>query len=260
MPLGRIDLRADIAGLRELRERLKTVLTPEKRSKIMAAALEKAVLPLELRLRETTPAGPTGNLQRSIDAKVVEYPLDGNAVAIVGYRRAGRERSESAAGGRVRSGPDRAFHQWWLEYGTQPRYVGTPADKPYKRKAHRRVMKSGKVVDVREHDVARQGGYIASSFNKLGPFGMQKTPRMPRGSSGQRVQTEPGYPRAFFKKSSTPITIPPMPVGGSTGRPPLARAFSDMQPRVAEILSRELRISIEEALSTLSVSALGNIQ
>lgn len=258
MPLAKITLSADIVGLQELRDKLQNFLPPAERSKLMAAALEKAVQPVFRRLYETTPTGPTGNLLRARDYKVKEYPLDGTAVAIVGYRRAGKGGRVSAQGGRVNTGPDRGYHQWWLEYGTQERYVGTPANKPYTRKAHRRTMKSGKVADIREHQVARQGGYIASSFNSLGGFnGFIPTPRMPRGQSGQRVQTDPAYPRAFFKKSSVPIRIPPMPRGGSTGRPPLETAFSQTQNQVAEILQRELRISIEAALSTLSTSATG---
>jgi hypothetical protein len=217
-------------------------------------ALEKAVKPVVERLETVTPEGPTGNLRRAIGYKIVEYPLDGNAVAIVGFRRAGRGGSSSAAGGSVRVGPDRAFHQWWLEEGTQPRRV---ADKfsmtPYKRSAHQRVMKSGKVADVREHTVAGQGGYIASSYNRLGDFSFQKTPRPPRGSGlPHRVQTDPAYPRAFFKKSKNPIVIPAMPVGGSTGRPPLRTAFEQTQANVAEILVRELRISLEDAWNSVN--------
>lgn len=255
MPLAKITLTADIVGLREVLGRLKTFLPPAKRSKDVAEALQKAIVPLEARLRETTPQGPTGNLVRAINSKVVEYPLDGTAVAIVGYRRSARTRADSASGGRVRSGPDRGFHQWWLEYGTQERFVGTPANKPYTRKAHTRVMKSGRVADIRSHIVARQGGYIASSFNQRGPFEFLPTARAPRGGRGQRVQTNP--PTAFFQKSSQPIRIPAMPIGGSTGQAPLSSAFSQTQSQVAEILQRELRISLERALSTLSFSATG---
>lgn len=256
-----IELSVEMQGLRELQDALGRTLrdNPEK-AKILAKALEKAVLPLELRLREVTPLGPTGNLRRAVDSKIVEYGLDGRAVAIVGYRRAGRATSASAAGGSVRAGPDRAFHQWWLEQGTRDRQVSKPADKPYTRLGHTRRMRSGKVVDVVTHEVKRQGGYIASSYNRLGEFEVLKTPRMPRGQAGQRVQTRDAYPNAFFRKSSTPITIPAMPVGGSTGQPPLATAFREMQPRVAEILQRELRLSLEEALSALSRSATGSIE
>ena len=255
-----IELTAEMQGLRELQDALGRVLkdNPEK-ARICAEALEKAVLPVELRLREVTPLGPTGNLRRAVGSKVVVYGLDGRAVGIVGYRRAGRARSESAAGGTVRTGPDRAFHQWWLENGTGPRQVNKPADKPYIRLAHTRRMRSGKVVDVMTHEVKRQGGYIASSYNRLGELEVLRTPRMARGQEGQRVQTRPGYPNAFFKKSSTPITIPAMPVGGSTGQPPVATAFGQMRARVAEILLRELRLSLDEALSTVSQSATGSV-
>lgn len=255
-----IELTAEMQGLRELQDALgKTLRDNPAKAKILAAALKKAVLPVELRLREVTPDGPTGNLKRAVASKVVEYGLDGRAVAIVGYKRAGREPSASAAGGTVRAGPDRAFHQWWLEKGTKPRQISKPADKPYTRLGHTRRMKSGKVVDVVTHEVKRQGGYIASSYNRLGEFRTLPTPRMPRGETGQRVQTDPAYPNAYFKKSSTPITIPPMPVGGSTGRPPLETAFAQTQRQVAEILQRELRLSLEEALSTLFIRGVGTI-
>ena len=105
----------------------------------------------------------------------------------------------------------------------------------------------------------RQGGYIASSYNRLGEFTVLRTPRLPRGQEGQRVQTDPGYPNAYFKKSKTPITIPPMPVGGFSGRPPLETAFVQMQPRVTEILQRELRLSLEEALSALFIRGAGTV-
>ena len=255
-----IELSAQMEGLRELQDALgKTLRDNPAKAKILAAALEKAVYPAFLRLREVTPLGPTGNLRRAVSYKVVEYGLDGRAVAILGYRRAGREPSGSAAGGTVRAGPDRGYHQWWLEKGTQARQVSKPADKPYTRLGHTRRMKSGKVVDVVTHEVKRQGGYIASSYNRLGEFRTLRTPRLPRGQEGQRVQTEPAYPNAFFKKSSTPIVIPPMPVGGSEGQPPLERAFRETQARVAEILQRELRLSLEDALSTLFIRGQGTV-
>ena len=50
-----------------------------------------------------------------------------------------------------------------------------------------------------------------------------------------------------------------MPIGGSTGQAPVARAFRELQPRVAEILTRELRISLEEALNSLTLATKGNL-
>lgn len=262
MATGRIELSAEIPGLRELRDKLGTLLTNDKKAAVLKKALEKAIVPVVAALNRTTPLGPTGNLRRAIDSKVVSYPADGNAVGIVGFRRAGRERSQAAiAGGSVRTGSDRGFHQYWLEEGTGERYVFTPANKPYTRKAHTRTMKSGKVAQVQSHEVARQGGYIASSFRRLGKFAFEPTPRLPRGSKGQRVQTSPAYPSAFFRKSSTPITIPAMKPGGR-GAPPLKTAFAETRANVGEILSRELRLSLEAILSGLSTttSGLGGVE
>lgn len=257
-----ITITIDQRQLREMEKALGKALqdNPEK-SKRMAEVLEKAVQPAFRRLFETTPVGPTGNLRRARDYKIVQYPLDGVAVAIIGYRRAGRQASESAAGGSVRTGPDRAFHQWWLENGTNERVINKIADKKYTRRAHQRRMKSGVVAIVSEHDVARQGGYIASSFNKLGGFeGFVPTPRMPRGSgTPQRVQTRPAYPGAFFKKSSVPIRIPPMVPGGRSGQPPVQTAFDTSRQQVAEILQRELRLTLEDAIATVARTTQGTL-
>ena len=261
MAVGQITLSAEMVQLDQIIGQLGKAFTNTEKATRLKAALEKAVVPVVNRLRQITPEGPTGNLRRAIDSKIVEYPLDGNAVAIVGFRRAGRGSSRVAAGGSVRVGPDRAFHQYWLEEGTQPRRVADKfSNTPYKRSAHQRIMKSGRVVDVREHTVSGQGAYIASSYNRLGSFRLQKTPRPPRGS-GQphRVQTEPGYPRAFFKKSKNPIEIPAMPIGGSTGRPPLRTAFNETQSTVAAILVRELSVSLADAWNSVSVSSIGTL-
>lgn len=250
MAVGRIQLSAEVLGLNETLANLRAALNNEQKSRILEKALQKAVKPVKAALDRTVPLGPTGNLRRAIDVKVVRYPLDGNAVAVVGFRRSGRRRSQSAAGGRVRTGRDRAFHQWWLEEGTRERFVSSPADRSYIRKSHQRRMQSGTVAQVREHTVARQGGYIASSYNRLGPFRMTK----PTTGDRSRVQTQPGYPRAFFRKSSQPIRIPPMPAGGESGQPPLRTAFAQSQSAVAEILSRELRASLEQVWAALGVS------
>ena len=256
-----ITITIDQTQLREMEKALGQVLKDNTtKAQRMKEVLEKAVQPAFRRLYETTPVGPTGNLRAARDWKVVQYPLDGVAVAIVGYRRAGREPSASAAGGAVRKGKDRAFHQWWIENGTDERVISKPADKPYRRRAHQRRMKSGVVALVNEHQVARQGGYIASSFGRLGPFEMLPTPRMPRGSGNpQRVQTQPGFPNAFFKKSSEPIRIPPMLPGGRAGQQPLQTAFDTSRLQVAQILQRELRLTLEEAIATVALSAQASL-
>lgn len=245
-----IEVSAEIVGLRDVQNKLREAYSKPETARILGEALRDVCFRVELRLREVTPEGPTGNLRRAIDSKVVEYPLDGNAVGLVGFRRAGRGRSQSAAGGTVRRGPDRAFHQYWLEEGTNDRVVDTLSRSPYLRKSHRRVTRSGTVTQVADHTVIRgQGGYIASSFKRLGPFEFSRTER---GTIPQRVQTQPGYPSAFFKKSKTPIRIPPMPVGGSTGRPPLKTAWDNKRAEVSEVLTRRLSEALGSKWSELS--------
>lgn len=256
MAIGRIELSAEIVGLRQVQANIRTAFRPQKRATIIERAMEKALVPVKSALQRTTPLGPTGNLRRAIDTKVVPYPFDGNAVGIVGFRRTGKRQSRSAAGGSVRIGPDRAFHQWWLEEGTRDRYIGTVANIGFFRRAHIRKGKDGSEFAVRGHQVARQGGYIASSYRELGPFRFRRDESRP-----DRVVTDPAYPKAFFRKSSKPIVITGVTPGGVSGQPPLQAAFNETQSTVAEILSRELRIALEDIWSglTTSTSAIGTI-
>lgn len=208
---------------------------------VIGAGLKRAAQPAENALKKVTPAGPTGNLRRAIKTIVKRYPRDGAAVAVVGYVKAGTGKSKSAKGGTVKKGPDRAFHQFWLEFGTKDRVVSMPAILPYtrarrgERKRLRRLI-GKKMAD--EHlknasnrtRVQQQGGYIASSFNRLGPFKLKTT----KGGTG-RVQTSPKYPKAFFRKSNDPIQIPA--VGAQR---PVARAFSMSKAAIASNLTAEM--------------------
>jgi hypothetical protein len=254
MAVGRIELTAEIEELRELQTAIGRLFSPQDKARIIKAAIEKAVEPVYQRLLQLTPVGPTGNLKRAVAKKFVSYGRSGTAVGLVGYKRAGAGGAASAAGGSVRAGPDRAFHQYWLEEGTQARQVNTLSNKPYTRRAHQRKMKSGTVAEISEHTVKGQGGYIASSFKRLGPFAMVKDPTQP-----SRVITDPPYQQAFFRKSKNPITIPAMPAGGTQGAPPLKTAWDQTRATAASILQTELRISLEEAISTLTQSSTGII-
>ena len=174
MAVAGVNLSLDASELLKLQASLGKVFDNKGLSDILGDALEKALFPAQLRLRENTPAGPTGNLKRAVNTKIVRYPRDGNAVGLLGYNRAGVGAASSAAGGTVLKGPDRAFHQWWLEYGTNQRIVAKLSIKPYQRRAHTRKMASGKVASVRAHQVSGQNAYIASSYNRLGPFRLLK--------------------------------------------------------------------------------------
>jgi|LakMenEpi03Aug12_release.lakeMendotaPanAssembly.Ray.scaffolds.fasta_scaffold166610_4 hypothetical protein len=250
-----IKLELATSNLEELGKIARNLFDRPGNAAMLAKALEKSLTPALERLKRNTPVGPTGNLRSAAAVKVKAYDKSGNAVGLLGYRRAGRGASASAAGGKVRKGPDRAFHQFWLELGTKDYTLTTIANKPYARKSHTRKTKSGTVTTVQAHQVARgQGAVIASSYVKLGRFAMAQTPRQ---EDGQRVVTNPPYPGAFFRKAKKgqAIRIDGMRPGGTTGKPPLATTWEQSQAEVAEILSRELRLSIEAALQTLIQSA-----
>lgn len=201
---------------------------------MLKAALERAIEPAYAALGNVTPIGPTRNLYRARNKKVKIYAQDRVGVGLVGYTQSGRGESRGAQGGKVRSGKDRAFHQWWIENGTKPRSIDKLANKPYQRRS-----KNGLV-----HWVSGQNGYIASSFNSLGPFRMRR-----RGSS---FTTQPKYPKAFFVKRSQPFQIPATPAGGVLRQPPVQTAWERSQGQVASVLREQLSISLERALEAIS--------
>lgn len=258
MAVAGVYLSLDTSEIVRLQQSLGKVFDKPGLAETLGEAIEKALEPAKLRLRENTPAGPTGNLKRAVNLKIVKYKNSGVAVGLLGYNRAGSGKSKSAAGGSVQAGPDRAFHQWWLEFGTKQRVVSKFSNTPYQRKAHQRVMKSGKVASIKAHQVSGQNAYIASSYSELGPFKTLSTPRVPRGEQGQRVQTDPAYPNAFFRKSKNPIVIPAMNPGGS-GEPPLRKTWNEYQGKVADRLTSELRISLERALESLTYGSTGSV-
>jgi hypothetical protein len=246
-----ISITVDSTDLKQKTEQLRNLFGQDGRAELAAtleAALEKAIWPAYLRLREVTPVGPTGNLKRAAHYKTVPYPKSGAAVGLIGYRQSQRERGTATAGS-VRIGKERGFHQWWLEFGTKERVVTKLSDKPYQRKSHTRRMKSGKVATVNAHQVKGQGAVIASSLAARGPFDIN--------ADGSKSQ-----PYAFFmkgKKGQGAIRLPGVRPGGVAGRPPVQTAFEQTKNQVAEILRRELSISIEAAISKITQSSTGTI-
>lgn len=259
MAVTGIQLNINSEELRGLADRLRTFFPNKQAADVIAAAIRKAIVPTTKRLREITPVGPTENLRRAVSSKVVKYANTGIAIGLVGYNRAGKAGSSSAAGGTVRAGKDRAFHQWWVEQGTQERRIGKFSATPYQRRSPTKPFvrtRLGKQETVRGkgvvHTVVGQNAYIASSFNRLGPFKFIE-------SADGRMQTEPAYPRAFFKKSRDPIVIPAMPAGGTAGRPPVNTAFLETQDQMAGILQRELSLSLAQAWAALRFRESGTV-
>lgn len=218
---------------------------------VIGAGLRRASKPGEDALKKVTPVGPTGNLRRAIKTIVKKYPRDGAAVAVVGYVKAGSGKSKSAQGGRVKKGADRAFHQFWLEFGTNDRMVMNPGDRPYVRSsgtANRKLRKAlgakqAKELKDRNVKVRGQGGFIASSFNRLGPFKFT-TPK--NGLNKGRMKTSPQYPKAFFIKRNTPIHIT-----GVSRQHPVQTAFNMSKAAIASNLGVQMKQSLENGLKIL---------
>lgn len=245
-PSNTIVLSLETTNLLALQEELERLFNRPALAKVMEAAIKKAIAPVTARLKQVAPLGPTGNLRSAVDSKMKTYLSSGVAVGLVGFRRAGRDASESAAGGTVRKGRDRAFHQWFLEQGTKGSTITKIANKPYGRRGHLRRIPGRPAVEVRPHVVKKgQNAVIASSFGRLGPFKF-----LP---SRQRVQTDPPYPGAFFRKArkGESLLMPAQAPGGRDGRPPLATAWAETGTVAAEIMQRELQAAIVEALNGL---------
>jgi hypothetical protein len=239
----------DLYAIREEFKRLPNNIA----ARVIGAGLKRAAAPGEKALKGIVSQmnGPTGNLKRAIKTVVKRYPRDGAAVAIVGFVKAGTGKSTSAQGGKIKKGPDRAFHQFWLEFGTRDRMISTPASTPYKRavrgqgRLRKRKLVKNQIVEkdsgmVDMETVSQQGGYIASSFNKLGPFLLK------RSKGGGRVQTTPGYPKAFFRKSATPIHI-----RGIGAQRPVHAAFEMSKAAIAANLESEMRKALENGRKIL---------
>ena len=68
-----------------------------------------------------------------------------------------------------------------------------------------------------------------------------------------------GFESFFVAGSQMSAYLLGVPDAGILGQPPLRTTWEQTSATVAEILSRELRISLERALSTLTRSATGNL-
>lgn len=241
-------IKAEFPDLRALREQFRQ-LPQQASADYFEKAIRAALQPAKARLTALTPVGPTGNLRAAIAIKTQRYRKTGNAVGLVGYRVAGKAPTESAAGGTVliakgRS-KDRAFHQGFIEFGTRARRVDTFSNTPYMRKEH---LRNGK--PVRAHLVKGQNAYIASSFRRLGPFAVKRF----GNAAFNAFRTDPPYPKAFFRKSSSPIVLPPV-----DRQSPIKRAYTETQGQMAEILRERLTVSLEQALATFRTASTTGI-
>lgn len=226
-------------------------------ARVIGAGLRRAAWPGEKALRANVNRmhGPTGNLAKAIKTIVKKYPRDGAAVAVVGFIKAGTGKSSSAGGGRVRKGKDRAFHQFWLEFGTDDRLITTSANNPYMRSSGaqnrklRRALGARQAKELKDRSVRvrGQGGYIASSFNTFGPFRFT-TPK--QGLNKGRMRTSPQWPKAFFRKANAPIRIK-----GILGQYPVKNAYESSRAEIAANLTVEMKKALENGKKILEDQA-----
>lgn len=221
-----IDIKVEFPELRQLKKAFEQ-FRPSLASKHIGAAIRRSLKPGLTALRGNVSRGPTGNLARAITSKVKRY-ASGNAVGLVGFEAAGWRKSQSAGGGTIKKGKDRAFHAGFVEFGTKERMVKTSS--------------------------RRAGASVASSFRELGPFKIARIAKRGKYAGAVRVNTTPKYPKAFFKKApkGQVLILPPMPIGGKKGQPPVKAAYRESVATMRVQLAKEMTLALLKAQKDLA--------
>jgi len=223
---GGMDVKVEFPELKQLQQAFRQ-FRPSLARKHMGAAIRRSLQPGLKALRGNVTKGPTGNLARAITSKVKTY-ASGNAVGLVGFTAAGSGKNKSSGGGSVKKGKDRAFHAGFLEFGTKERTIKTSS--------------------------RRAGASIASSFKTFGPFKIAKVAKRGKFAGVVRVNTQPKYPKAFFKKAPRGqlLKLPAMPIGGRKGQPPVRTAYRESLPAMRQELSVQMTQSLINAQKDLA--------
>jgi hypothetical protein len=248
-------------------------LRPALARKHMRAAIRRSLAPGIAALRSTTPKGPTGNLRRAIDSKIAKY-RSGNVVGLVGYRKAGTSKTVPTKGS-VMKGRDRAYHQKFLEFGTRDRYTKGSIASSFKRlgpftfrsaKSNARNLKAGRRLTAQAQRLFARGARADAGDARRGIAGpgrggfLRSQGAAKLGAAGAkfgqtaRVQTSPGYPKAFFKRAAKGqrVYLSSMPIGGSTGQPPVRTAYRMALPSMRALLPDEMAKALQKALKDMA--------
>lgn len=200
-------------------------------TKYQSRALRKAARPGIAALQSQVLAlgRVTGNLLASVSSVDRKYTNNkaGLPVSVVaiGFRRptnaSSQKMAESAFGGSVKYGPNRAYHSHLVEYGTKPRRAGQS-----KRKKRTRVLLGGRLRTLIEREkqqpVGNQRG-VLSSWNTR------------RGQGSWKGQ----YPIDFIASGQ---------VRGSPPLRPLAKAYRTAEPTMRSIIDTEMRRALTKAI------------
>jgi hypothetical protein len=150
--------------------------------------------------------------------KSIVYEKSETVVVIVGYIRSGSG-DTGRTGGSVRIGPDRAFHQHWIEEGTDDR----------------RLKKSKLASNLKT-----MGGYGASYFTGKGFKGTAfVTERMAGNTTTRQISGVV----AFVPKDGIIAPVQP--------QRPMARAYADTRDEVQENAERLLLDALNKATAEL---------
>lgn len=127
-------------------------------------------------------------------------------------------------------------------------YTAAPRGKADKAKANEKGHHQGLVEFGTK--VRRTKDRIASSFGRSGPV------RRVVSKRGGKVSTKPGPPKGFVKavpKGET-VDLKTMPIGGSTGVPPIRTAYTRTLPTMSENMKKEMTRSLNNALKEMAGS------
>ena len=201
-------------------------------NRYQARALKKASKPgKEALLAQVRSIGQvTGNLLASVTDRTKKYTNNKTntpvSVVVIGFRRpvgVGSQRmAESAFGGSVQKGPNRAYHSHLVEFGTKGRR-SPGKSKVLKR---RRVILDGRIITQRDRVKQRPENNpreVLSSWNAR------------RGKGSWQGK----YPIDFIATGS----VAPMPA-----LRPLEKAFRQSLPAMKSILDVEMRKALTNAL------------
>lgn len=248
-------------------------LRPALARKHMGAAIRRCLAPGIAALRSTTPRGPTGNLRRAIDSKISKY-RSGNVVGLVGYRKAGTGKAVPTKGS-IMKGRDRAYHQKFLEFGTRDRYTKGSIASSFKRlgpftfrsaTSNARNARQGRRLTGQAQRLFARGARADATDARRGVLGPGRGGflrsqgsaklRMAGMKFGQatRVRTSPAYPKAFFKRAAKGqrVFLSSMPIGGSTGQPPVKTAYKLALPSMRALLPEEMGKALQKAFKDMA--------
>lgn len=211
-------------------EKLKR-LPPEISTKHQLRALRKAAKPGIAALQSQVLAlgRVTGNLLASVDDVERRYTNNKAGLPVsliaIGFRRptnsSSQKMAESAFGGSVKYGPNRAYHSHLVEYGTKPRRAGQS-----KRKSRKRVLLGGRLRTIIEREKQIPQG------NRRGILSSWNYRRSGNAWNGQ-------YPLDFIAAGT---------VRGTPPLRPLAKAYRTAEPTMRSIIDTEMRRALTKAI------------